>query len=296
MSSPFVDAFNAISLIAVFVLISLGLHFTFGMLGLVNLVHGELLLIGGYATYAVAGLTGSVLVGMLAAPVVAGLVGLAMERGVLRFLYQRPLDSLLATFGLAVIIRQAVQLIYTSSPRNVPDLLRGSWTILGINIPRWRLVLALLAVLLVIGTWWLLGRTRFGLKARAVVANPDLAESVGLDVGAMRAGLFTIGAALAGLAGGVLAPVSTLDPQYGLLFMVNAFLVTILGGPGIIDRFGGGGGGARGIAGAAAVRHSHRLRSDPGSGDRGRRVSDSDPVVVAALAERRSHRAAIAAE
>ena len=183
MSSPFVDAFNVISLIAVFVLISLGLHFTFGMLGLVNLVHGELLLIGGYATYAVSELTGSVIAGMLAAPVVAGLVGLAMERGVLRFLYQRPLDSLLATFGLAVIIRQAVQLIYTSSPRNVPDLLRGSWTILGINMPRWRLVLALLAVLLVSGTWWLLGRTRFGLKARAVVANPDLAEIGGSRCG-----------------------------------------------------------------------------------------------------------------
>jgi branched-chain amino acid transport system permease protein/urea transport system permease protein len=295
VSSPFVDAFNVISLIAVFVLISLGLHFTFGMLGLVNLVHGELLLIGGYATYAVAELTGSTLAGMLAAPVVAGLVGLAMERGVLRFLYQRPLDSLLATFGLAVIIRQAVQLIYTSSPRNVPDLLTGSWTILGVNVPRWRLVLALLAVLLVIGAWWLLERTRFGLRARAVVANPDLAETTGLDVGAMRAGLFTIGAALAGLAGGVLAPVSTLDPQYGLLFLVNAFLVTILGGPGSLA----------GLVAAAVVLGGSlallqfviptvfaqilvlviavvgvRLR----------------PVVVGALAERRSHRTAIATE
>ena len=295
MTSPFVDAFNVISLIAVFVLISLGLHFTFGMLGLVNLVHGELLLIGGYATYAVAELTGSTLAGMLAAPVVAGLVGLAMERGVLRFLYQRPLDSLLATFGLAVIIRQAVQLIYTSSPRNVPDLLTGSWTILGVNVPRWRLVLALLAVLLVIGAWWLLERTRFGLRARAVVANPDLAETTGFDVGAMRAGLFTIGAALAGLAGGVLAPVSTLDPQYGLLFLVNAFLVTILGGPGSLT----------GLVAAAVVLGGSlallqfviptvfaqilvlviavvgvRLR----------------PVVVAALAERRSHHTAVATE
>jgi branched-chain amino acid transport system permease protein/urea transport system permease protein len=295
VTSPLIDAFNVVSLIAVFVLISLGLHFTFGMLGLVNLVHGELLLIGGYATYAVAELTGNVLLGMLAAPVVAGLVGLAMERGVLRFLYQRPLDSLLATFGLAVIIRQAVQLVYTSSPRNVPDLLRGSWLILGVNIPRWRLVLAVLAAVLVIGAWWLLARTRFGLRARAVVANPDLAETTGLDVGAMRAGLFTIGAALAGLAGGALAPVSTLDPQYGLLFLVNAFLVTILGGPGSLT----------GLVAAAAVLGGSlallqfviptvfaqilvlviavvgvRLR----------------PLVVAALAERRSHRTAVAAE
>jgi branched-chain amino acid transport system permease protein/urea transport system permease protein len=295
VSSPFVDAFNVISLIAVFVLISLGLHFTFGMLGLVNLVHGELLLIGGYATYAVTELTGSVLVGMLMAPIAAGLVGLAMERGVLRFLYQRPLDSLLATFGLAVIIRQAVQLIYTASPRSVPDLMSGSWTVLGINIPRWRLVLALLAVLLVVGTWWLLERTRFGLRARAVVANPDLAESVGLDVGGIRAGLFSIGAGLAGLAGGVLAPISTLDPQFGLLFLVNAFMVTILGGPGSLA----------GLVLAAVVLGGSlallqfviptvfaqilvlviavvgvRLR----------------PVVVAWLAERRSHRAVVVAE
>lgn len=227
-----VDSFNIIVLAATFVLIALGLHFTFGLLNVVNLAHGELILIGGYTAFQIQETTGSVVLGIVAAPVVAGLVGAVMERGILRFLYERPLDSLLATFGLAVIIRQVVQLIWSANPRTVEDPIGGSFELAGYNVPWWRLVVVIVTIVLVVAVWALLARTGFGLHARATVRNPGLAETMGISTGVMRAALFAIGAGLAGLAGAVLAPLSTLNPQFGLLFLVNSFLVVILGGQG----------------------------------------------------------------
>jgi len=227
-----VDSFNVIVLAAVFVLVATGLHFTFGMLNVVNLVHGELILIGAYTTLQVQKTTGNVLLGMALAPLLAGLVGLAMERGVLRFLYGRPLDSLLATFGLSVIIRQLVQFIFSPNPQTVRSPIGGSFLLGGFNIPWWRLIIVLATVVLLVGVIQFLQRSRFGLHALATVANPALAETMGINCGAVRAGLFALGSAIAGLAGAMLAPISTLNPQFGLLFLVNSFLVVIIGGKG----------------------------------------------------------------
>ena len=227
-----VDSFNVVVLAAVFILVALGLHFTFGMLNVVNLVHGELILIGAYTAFSVQRATGSVLLGMALAPVVAAGAGVGMERGVLRFLYGRPLDSLLATFGLAVIIRQIVQLIFSPNPQTVRDPIGGSVIVGGFNIPWWRLVIVLVTLLLIVVVSRLMVGSRFGLHARATVVNPALAETMGINTGLIRAGLFAIGSALAGLAGAMLAPISTLNPQFGLLFLVNSFLVVIIGGKG----------------------------------------------------------------
>ena len=226
------DSFNVVVLIGVFVLISLGLHFTFGLLNVVNLAHGEFLLIGAYTAFQVQEATGNVVLGILLAPVVAATVGILIERGILRSLYERPLDSLLATFGLAVIIRQVVQLIYSANPRTVQDAIGGSFAVAGFNVPWWRLVVVIVTVGLVALVSVILAKTSFGLHARATVRNPALAETMGINVGLMRAALFAGGSAIAGLAGALLAPINTLDPQFGLLFLVNSFLVVILGGQG----------------------------------------------------------------
>jgi urea ABC transporter permease protein UrtB len=232
VSELLTNAFSVLSLASVFILIALGLHFTFGLLGLVNLAHGEFLLIGAYVAYAVQSATGSTIAGVLLAPIGAAALGLVMERSLLRLFYDRPLDSLLVTFGLSVIVRQGVQLIYSAVPRQVKDPLRGSLTLFDVNIPNWRLLIVVVDVLLIAGIFVLLSRTSFGLRARACVGNPALAETMGIDVSWARALLFTIGSGVTGLAGGLLAPISTLDPQFGLLFLVNAFLVVILGGVG----------------------------------------------------------------
>lgn len=227
-----IDSFNVVVLIAVFMLIALGLHFTFGLLNVVNLAHGEFLLIGAYTAFQVQEATGNVVLGIFLAPVVAAIIGIVMERGILRSLYERPLDSLLATFGLAVIIRQVVQLIYSANPRRVHDAIGGSFEVAGFNVPSWRLVVVIATVGLVALTSAILAKTDFGLHARATVRNPALAETMGINVGVMRAALFAMGSAIAGLAGALLAPINTLDPQFGLLFLVNSFLVVILGGQG----------------------------------------------------------------
>lgn len=238
-----VDSFNVVVLASVFILIAVGLHFTFGLLNVVNLVHGELILVGAYTAFQIQESTGSVVAGIAAAPLVAAFVGVAMERGILRFLYQRPLDSLLATFGLAVIIRQVVQLLFSPNPRTVNDPIGGSFVVAGFNIPWWRLVIVLTMVVVVVLMSQVMTRTSFGLNARATVVNPGLAETMGINTGLVRAGLFALGSAIAGLAGAMLAPINTLNPQFGLLFLVNSFLVVIVGGKGSL----------RGLIGAGIV-------------------------------------------
>lgn len=226
------DAFNVVALIAVFVLISLGLHFTFGLLDIVNLAHGEFILVGAYTAFELQESTGSVVLGMVAAPFVAALVGVAVERGILRFLYDRPLDTLLATFGVALVLRQIVQLIYTANPRTVDDPIGGSFVLAGMNVPLWRMTLVISSIVLVGLVALLLDRTKFGLHARATVRNPTLAETMGIRTSSMRTRLFAIGSGLAGLAGALIAPIATLNPSFGSLFLVNSFLVVILGGRG----------------------------------------------------------------
>lgn len=238
-----VDSFNVVVLASVFILIAVGLHFTFGLLNVVNLVHGELILVGAYTAFQIQESTGSVVAGIAAAPLVAAFVGVAMERGILRFLYERPLDSLLATFGLAVIIRQVVQLLFSPNPRTVNDPIGGSFVVAGFNIPWWRLVIVLTMVVVVVLMSQVMTRTSFGLNARATVVNPGLAETMGINTGLVRAGLFALGSAIAGLAGAMLAPINTLNPQFGLLFLVNSFLVVIVGGKGSL----------RGLIGAGIV-------------------------------------------
>ena len=238
-----IDSFNVVVLIAVFVLIALGLHFTFGLLNVVNLAHGEFLLIGAYTAFQIQELTGNVLLGMILAPIVAAFIGVGIERSILRFLYTRPLDSLLATFGISVIIRQGIQLRYSANPRTVDDPIGNSFVLLGFNIPWWRFVIVLVTIVVVIGSLAFVNRTQFGLQARATIRNPELAETVGINVGAVRAAWFALGSGLAGLAGAIIAPINTLNPSFGILFLANSFLVVILGGQGSL----------RGLVAAAVI-------------------------------------------
>lgn len=227
-----VDSFNVIVLMATYVLIAVGLHYSFGLLNVVNLVHGEFLLVGAYTAFAIQEATGSVVLGMLLAPPVAAILGALSERLVLSRLKERVLDTLLATFGIALLLRQGIQVVYTANPRSVTDPISRSITVLGLVIPLWRLVVVLATVAVVVATALLLARTDAGLRWRATVKNPELAETLGIDTRRARTVLFAIGSGLAGLAGALLAPLNTVTPQYGTRFLVPAFLVAILGGQG----------------------------------------------------------------
>ena len=223
-----VDSFSVVALIATFLLISLGLHFSFGLLNIVNLVHGEFILIGAYVAFQIQDWFGSSLLGFVAA-----LIGAFVEFVLIRRLYMRPLDTLLVTFGLSLVIRQGIQLIYTANPKQVDDPISKSITALGFNIPLWRLVIVVVALSLV-AIWLLLNQTTLGVRWRAVVANPELAETMGISRNRVRTSLFAVGCGIAGLSGALLAPINTLSPQFGLRFLINSFLVVILGKPGSI--------------------------------------------------------------
>ncbi len=228
-----VDSFSVVALIATFLLVSLGLHFSFGLLNIVNLVHGEFILIGAYTAFQIQDWYGSSLLGMLLAPVVAALCGAFAELILIRRLYMRPLDTLLVTFGLSLVIRQGIQLIYTANPKQVVDPIAKSIMFVGFNVPLWRLVIVVIAIALVV-LWLVINQTALGVRWRAVVANPELAEAMGINSNHVRTSLFAAGCGIAGLAGALLAPINTLSPQFGLRFLINSFLVVILGKPGSI--------------------------------------------------------------
>lgn len=227
-----VDSFNVVVLMATYVLIALGLHYSFGLLNVVNLVHGEFILIGAYTAFAIQVATGSVVLGMVLAPLVAGAIAAGVERLVLARLKERLLDTLLATFGIALLVRQGIQVIYTANPRSVTDPISRSISVGGVIVPLWRLTVVLVTIALVVLTSALISRTSSGLRWRATVRNPELAETLGISTARARTVLFALGSGIAGLAGAILAPLNTVTPQFGIRFLVPAFLVVILGGQG----------------------------------------------------------------
>lgn len=227
-----VDSFNVVVLMATYVLIALGLHYSFGLLNVVNLVHGEFILIGAYTAFAIQAATGSVVLGMVLAPLVAGAIAAGVERLVLARLKDRLLDTLLATFGIALLVRQGIQVIYTANPRSVTDPISRSISVGGVIVPLWRLTVVLVTIALVVLTSALISRTSSGLRWRATVRNPELAETLGISTARARTVLFALGSGIAGLAGAILAPLNTVTPQFGIRFLVPAFLVVILGGQG----------------------------------------------------------------
>jgi branched-subunit amino acid ABC-type transport system permease component len=226
------DGFAVIALAATWVLVALGLHLTFGMLGIVNLAHGEMLLVGGYVALLIRISGLPMMFAIIAGAGVAALLGAAMDLAILRRLRERPLDTLLATFGVAVVLRQSVQLLVGPNPQTLVDPIGRSLELSGMVIPAWRGVIVLLTALLVLSLHVVLSRTALGVTWRATAADPRLASSFGLRAPRIRTTIVAVGSGIAGLAGAVLAPLTTLTPQFGTRFLVPAFLVVILGGTG----------------------------------------------------------------
>jgi branched-chain amino acid transport system permease protein len=221
-------------MIAFLVLTSAGLAVVFGMMRVINLAHGEFVMIGGYTTIACAKAGLNIYVAMLVvAPLVVGLLGLLVERLVVRHLYGRMIDTMLATWGLSLLAVGIVTLIFgntaVSVPAPIPGYALGSFQMGGYN-----LFIIAVAALLVIGLWLLLRFTRVGLVARGAMQSADVAASLGYNPKAVYMWTFTAGAALSGLAGGVLAPLTGLLPSSGGAYIAKAFITIITGGASVI--------------------------------------------------------------
>jgi urea transport system permease protein len=221
--------------IAFLVLTSAGLAVVFGMMRVINLAHGELVMIGGYTTITCvkAGIN-PYLAMLIIAPLVVGIIGLIIERVVIRWLYGRMIDTMLATWGLSLLLTGLVSFIFGTAAVSIPAPIPG-YTLGRFQMGGYNLFIILVALLLVIAMWLVLRYTRVGLIARGAMQSADVAATLGYNTRTVYMSTFTIGAALAGLAGGVLAPLTGLLPSSGGAYVAKAFITVITGGAAVIS-------------------------------------------------------------
>jgi branched-subunit amino acid ABC-type transport system permease component len=216
------------------VLISIGLMIIFGMMRVINIAHGEFLMLGGY-TVVVAGKAGvnpwiSILV---LAPIVVGLFGILVERLFIRFFYGRMIDTLLATWGLSLFLMGFVTVVFGNTVEGISVTL-GSVDVGGFRISGYSLFLIGVAIALLIANYFVLRHTRLGLIARGTMQNPDMAAALKINPSTVYMATFGIGAALTGFAGALLAPITGVVPTMGIAFIAQAFITVITGGPSIV--------------------------------------------------------------
>ena len=236
--------FTGISLGSVLLLVALGLAITYGLMGVINMAHGELMMIGAYTTYVVQNLFRTYLPGVFdayvlaaipAAFLVSALVGAVLERGVIRFLYGRPLETLLATWGISLVLQQAVRSTFGAQnvPVENPNWLSGGVEIMSnLVLPFNRIAIIAFALIVLGGVALLIARTRFGLFIRGVTQNRRMASCVGVDTAKIDMLAFSFGAGIAGLGGVALSQIGNVGPDLGQSYIVDSFLVVVLGGVG----------------------------------------------------------------
>ncbi|AFK56416.1 ABC transporter permease subunit [Tistrella mobilis] len=220
--------------VASLILLCTGLAVIFGMMKIINLAHGEFLMLGAYATVVAVEAGINIWIAMLVvSPVFVGLVGLLVERTFIRLLYGRLVDSMLATWGLSLFLVGLITTIFGNTIKSVPSPL-GGFTIGAYRSSLYTVFLVAVAITLLGGLWLLMRRTRFGLIARATMQNPDMAAAMGVSPPRVYMATFGLGAAITGLAGGLLAPVAGVLPTMGAAYIAKAFITVVAGGTSII--------------------------------------------------------------
>jgi len=239
--------FIGLSLGSILLLVALGLAITYGAMGVINMAHGEMVMIGAYVTVLSGIWLGTnIFVAIPLAFIVTVLIGLLIERVVVRRLYGRLLDTLLATWGIAILIQQAVRLEFGLSffgihiqglgpglqNVSVPEVLQGTLSIGGADINRYRLFIIVVTAILAFATWFIIYRTTVGTQVRAIIRNPKMAAACGIDVTRVNALTFALGSGLAGVAGVMMSGFKTVFPDMGTPMVVDGFLVVVMGGVG----------------------------------------------------------------
>jgi urea transport system permease protein len=236
------QAFTGLSIFTILMLMALGLAIVFGLMGVINMAHGELMAMGAYVSYGTSlffqrflpDLMGLyVFVGIILAFVATSIFGYLLERGLIRFLYKRPLDTLLATWGLSLILQQVYRQFISSKAVEVPTVswLQGAWQATeAIALPLSRLFIIGLALVTAAAVYWLLFRTRWGLLIRAVTQNRAMAGAAGINTKRVDAFTFALGCGLAGIAGSSFTMLASTGPTTGQQYIVDTFIVVVFGG------------------------------------------------------------------
>lgn len=229
--------FLGLSIGSVFLVAALGLAIIYGTAGVINMAHGELIMLGAYSTFILQTALG--LPFFLCIPlsfVIVGLIGYVIERLLISSLYNRPLDTLLATWGVSLVLMQGVRIIFGSDPKYVavPPFLSTNIDLGFVNLSTFRLFVMFICLIMVLATWYLFYRTTFGIKVRAVTQNKDMAASFGINSSRIYSITFAIGAGLAGVAGSLFGAMNIVLPTMGTSYVVEAFLMVVAGGGGLL--------------------------------------------------------------
>ena len=220
--------------ISTLVLVSLGLTIIYGFMGVINLAHGAMLMLGAYIAYTVQSLGLPVLSALIIAPVVVGVVGYLLEISLVKRLYEDNLKAVLATWGVAIILQEMVKIIYGTDRRQVAMPFTGSVDVFGAQYPTYWLFIVVLTVGVLAAVWAFIEYTDTGMKAVAVLENRTMANAMGINSRRMDRLTFAFGSALAGLGGAVIAPLTSVSSNMGITWLINSFLVVVIGGVGSI--------------------------------------------------------------
>jgi urea transport system permease protein len=233
MHFVFEQVLTGLSIGSILLLVALGLSIIYGTIGVINLAHGEFIMLGAYAAWALKAYAGlSLLPGLVLIFLGVGLFGWLVERFLLRRLNRRPLDTILATWGVGVVLQQVVRLTAGGELRYVelPPSMDSSVSIFGVEIAAYRIFIFVVTALLFLISWSIMYRTTFGLKLRAVVQDRNVASCFGINADRIYSLTFAYGAGLAGLAGAIVSPLKSVSPEMGTGYVVDAFMVVVLGG------------------------------------------------------------------
>ena len=235
MESIITQFINGFSIVAILMLAAVGLAIIFGVAGVINMAHGEFIMVGAYTAAVVGQLGGNTFIAIPVAFIVLALLGLIVERGIIQWIYDRPLDTLLATWGVGIILQVAIKLIFGAQLYYVgaPKILHGGFPTIGLlPFPWYRLFLIILAIVIMVITYLIMFKTDLGLKVRAVRRNRTISGCLGIDTAKVDMMVFAFGSGLAGVAGAALAPIKSVSPTMGFPYAVDSFMVLVLGGVG----------------------------------------------------------------
>lgn len=237
------NVWYGLSLGSVLLLAAIGLAITFGVMGVINMAHGEMVMLGAYTTFVVqevfrsaapAYFGWSLPIAIPLAFLVAALVGLAIERGIISFLYGRPLETLLATWGVSLVLQQAVRTVFGPTNREVgnPSYMSGSIDVMGISVALGRLWIIVFTLAVFVALLLILKKTPLGLRMRAVTQNRRMAASMGIRSRSVDAMTFALGSGIAGVAGVALSQIDNVSPNLGQSYIIDSFMVVVFGGVG----------------------------------------------------------------
>ncbi len=220
--------------IASLVVISSGLAVIFGMMKVINFAHGEFMMLGGYTTIVAVKSGINIYISMLIiAPLVVGIIGVIIERLIIRHLYGRLVDTMLATWGISMVLIGIATMIFGNTTEGITTPIQG-WTIGDYQINGYNFFIIIVAITIVSLGYYLLKFTKLGLIARGAMQNPDVSAALGYNPDRIYMATFFVGAALSGLAGGILAPLVGLVPSWGTAYIAKSFIAVVVGGPAII--------------------------------------------------------------